>query len=306
MGGSTHREILLVPHLFRASNIDSAARATELLQDAGIAVRLLEQEQMDVIETNPVLCGLSRAASNGDAAAGCELVLVLGGDGTFLRAAGFARAQDIPVLGINLGHVGFLAEGEAASLEKVIGQVIDCSYRVVERMTLDIAVIGEHGDVLGRGWALNECSIENSDRSRVLDATLEVDFRPVSSFGCDGVLISTPTGSTAYAFSAGGPVMWPQLDAILVVPNNAHALFAKPLVVAPTSTVAVESERQTTQATAVMDGQRRLTVPSGSRVEVVRGERPVRWVRLDDRPFTDRLVDKFQLPVSGWRGPRGS
>lgn len=306
MGTSTRREILLVPHLFRASNIDSAARATELLQDAGITVRLLEQEQMDVIETNPVLCGLTRAAADDDAAAGCELVLVLGGDGTFLRAAGYARAQDIPVLGINLGHVGFLAEGEASSLEKVVGQVIDRSYRVVERMTLDVAVIGENGDVLGRGWALNECSIENSDRSRVLDATLEVDFRPVSSFGCDGVLISTPTGSTAYAFSAGGPVMWPQLDAILVVPNNAHALFTKPLVVAPTSTVAVESERQTTQATAVMDGQRRLTVPSGSRVEVTRGRRPVRWVRLDDRPFTDRLVDKFQLPVSGWRGPRGS
>lgn len=306
MGTSTRREILLVPHLFRASNIDSAARATELLQDAGITVRLLEQEQMDVIETNPVLCGLTRAAADDDAAAGCELVLVLGGDGTFLRAAGYACAQDIPVLGINLGHVGFLAEGEASSLEKVVGQVIDRSYRVVERMTLDVAVIGEDGDVLGRGWALNECSIENSDRSRVLDATLEVDFRPVSSFGCDGVLISTPTGSTAYAFSAGGPVMWPQLDAILVVPNNAHALFTKPLVVAPTSTVAVESERQTTQATAVMDGQRRLTVPSGSRVEVTRGRRPVRWVRLDDRPFTDRLVDKFQLPVSGWRGPRGS
>ena len=202
--------------------------------------------------------------------------------------------------------MGFLAEGEASSLEKVVGQVIDRSYRVVERMTLDVSVLGEGGEVLGRSWALNECSIENSDRTRVLDATLEVDFRPVSSFGCDGVLISTPTGSTAYAFSAGGPVMWPQLEAILVVPNNAHALFAKPLVVAPTSTVAVESERQTTQATAVMDGQRRLTVPAGSRVEVVRGERGVRWVRLDDRPFTDKLVDKFQLPVSGWRGPRGA
>lgn len=306
MSETMNREVLLVPHLFRASNIDSAARATELLQDAGITVRLLEQEQMDAIETNPVLSGLTRAAANEEAAAGCELVLVLGGDGTFLRAAGYARAQDIPVLGINLGHVGFLAEGEAASLEKVVGKVIDRSYRVVDRMTLDVAVIGEGGEVLGRNWALNECSIENSDRSRVLDATLEVDFRPVSSFGCDGVLISTPTGSTAYAFSAGGPVMWPQLDAILVVPNNAHALFAKPLVVAPTSTVAVESERNTTPATAVMDGQRRLTVPAGSRVEVVRGERPVRWVRLDDRPFTDRLVDKFQLPVSGWRGPRGA
>lgn len=306
MSETMNREVLLVPHLFRASNIDSAARATELLQDAGITVRLLEQEQMDAIETNPVLSGLTRAAANEEAAAGCELVLVLGGDGTFLRAASYARAQDIPVLGINLGHVGFLAEGEAASLEKVVGKVIDRSYRVVDRMTLDVAVIGEDGEVLGRNWALNECSIENSDRSRVLDATLEVDFRPVSSFGCDGVLISTPTGSTAYAFSAGGPVMWPQLDAILVVPNNAHALFAKPLVVAPASTVAVESERNTTPATAVMDGQRRLTVPAGSRVEVVRGERPVRWVRLDGRPFTDRLVDKFQLPVSGWRGPRGA
>ncbi|MET3943665.1 NAD kinase [Corynebacterium mucifaciens] len=306
MAEATHREILLVPHLFRASNIHSAARAAEMLQDAGITVRLLEQEQMEVIETNPVLSGLTRAAADDDAAAGCELVLVLGGDGTFLRAASYAHAQDIPVLGINLGHVGFLAEGEASSLEKVVGQVIDRSYRVVDRMTLDVAVIGDGGEVLGRSWALNECSIENSDRSRVLDATLEVDFRPVSSFGCDGVLISTPTGSTAYAFSAGGPIMWPQLDAILVVPNNAHALFAKPLVVAPTSTVAVESERQTTQATAVMDGQRRMTVPAGSRVEVARGTRPVRWVRLDDRPFTDRLVDKFQLPVSGWRGPRGA
>lgn len=306
MAEATHREILLVPHLFRASNIHSAARAAEMLQDAGITVRLLEQEQMEAIETNPVLCGLTRAAADDDAAAGCELVLVLGGDGTFLRAASYAHAQDIPVLGINLGHVGFLAEGEASSLEKVVGQVIDRSYRVVDRMTLDVAVIGDGGEVLGRSWALNECSIENSDRSRVLDATLEVDFRPVSSFGCDGVLISTPTGSTAYAFSAGGPVMWPQLDAILVVPNNAHALFAKPLVVAPTSTVAVESERQTTQATAVMDGQRRMIVPAGSRVEVARGTRPVRWVRLDDRPFTDRLVDKFQLPVSGWRGPRGA
>jgi len=306
MGDATRREILLVPHLFRASNIDSAARAAQLLQQAGIEVRLLEQEQMDVIETNPVLCGLTRAKADDSAAVGCELVLVLGGDGTFLRAASYARAQDIPVLGINLGHVGFLAEGEASSLEKVVGQVIDRSYRVVERMTLDVSVLGEGGEVLGRSWALNECSIENSDRTRVLDATLEVDFRPVSSFGCDGVLISTPTGSTAYAFSAGGPVMWPQLEAILVVPNNAHALFAKPLVVAPTSTVAVESERQTTQATAVMDGQRRLTVPAGSRVEVVRGERGVRWVRLDDRPFTDKLVDKFQLPVSGWRGPRGA
>lgn len=302
---TTAREILLVPHLFRESNIESAARAATLLGEAGITVRLLEQQRMDAIETHPVLSGLKRAAADADAAAGCELVLVLGGDGTFLRAAGYARAQDIPVLGINLGHVGFLAEGEAESLEQSVRQVVDKTYRVVDRMTVDVTVTDQAGEVVGRSWALNECSVENMERSRVLDATLEVDFRPVSSFGCDGVLVATPTGSTAYAFSAGGPVMWPALDAILVVPNNAHALFAKPLVVSPNSTVAVESEPTTSDATAVMDGIRRIPVPAGARVEVVRGARPVRWVRLDDKPFTDRLVDKFQLPVSGWRGPRG-
>lgn len=304
MADATQREILLVPHLFRSNNIDSAAYAARMLQDAGITVRLLEQAQMKAMESDPVLRELEWVPADDNAARGCELVLVLGGDGTFLRAAGYARAQDIPVLGINLGHVGFLAEGEAESLESVVRHVIEKSYRVTERMTIDAAVTDADGNELGRSWALNECSVENVDRTRVLDATLEVDFRPVSTFGCDGVLVSTPTGSTAYAFSAGGPVMWPALDAMLVVPNNAHALFAKPLVVSPRSTVAVESEPDTSEAVAVFDGVRTIPMPPGSRVEVIRGSRPVRWVRLDDRPFTDRLVDKFQLPVSGWRGPQ--
>ena len=170
-------------------------------------------------------------------------------------------------------------------------------------MTLDIVVRDRSLDITGRGWALNELSVENLDRRGVLDATLEIDGRPVSTFGCDGVLVSTPTGSTAYAFSAGGPVLWPELDAILVVPNNAHALFAKPLVVSPHSQVAVESHVTSSPAVAVMDGFRSIQMPPGSRVEVVRGERPVRWVRLDHSTFTDRLVTKFRLPVAGWRGP---
>lgn len=304
---SVSREILLAPHFYRPENIESASTAARLLQDAGIQVRLLDQTTNGAqgpIDEDPVLRTLQRAEPGDDAAKGCELVLVLGGDGTFLRAAGVAREQDLPVLGINLGHVGFLAEGEAESLETAINQVITKDYAVEERMTIDVQVRDADGEEIGRGWALNECSIENIERSRVLDAVLEVDFRPVSSFGCDGILISTPTGSTAYAFSAGGPVMWPALDAMLVVPNNAHALFAKPLVVSPRSTVAVESEPQTGSAVAVMDGFRRIDVPPGSRVEVIRGHRPVKWVRLDQKPFTDRLVRKFQLPVSGWRGPK--
>ena len=170
-------------------------------------------------------------------------------------------------------------------------------------MTIDVVVTDTENNEIGKGWALNEASIENVNRTRVMDAILEVDYRPVSSFGCDGVLISTPTGSTAYAFAAGGPVLWPEVEALLVVPNNAHALFTKPLVVSPRSMVAVESESSTGEANVVLDGFRTIEMPPGSRVEAVRGRRPVRWVRLDEHPFTDRLVHKFQLPVSGWRGP---
>lgn len=297
------REILLVPHTGRHSNIESAARAAELLVAAGIKVRvMMPQDEIPVAE-NPVLSKLERFPHTEDAAEGVELVLVLGGDGTFLRAADLARSVDVPVLGINLGHVGFLAEWEAESLDEAIQRVIDRDYRVEDRMTIDVTVRDQDHEVIGRGWALNEVSVENLNRRGVLDAVLEVDSRPVSSFGCDGVLISTPTGSTAYAFSAGGPVLWPELDAILVVPNNAHALFTKPLVVSPYSTVAVESNPNSSPAMAVMDGFRPIPMPPGSRVEVDRGRTSVRWVRLDDSTFTDRLVTKFRLPVEGWRGP---
>ena len=176
-------------------------------------------------------------------------------------------------------------------------------YDIEDRMTLDVVVRDENRRVLSTGWALNEVSVENTNRRGVLDAILEVDARPVSSFGCDGVLVSTPTGSTAYAFSAGGPVVWPELDAMVVVPNNAHALFAKPLIVSPHSQVAVESLSDASAAIAIMDGFRTADMPPGSRIEVCRGKRPVRWVRLDHTPFTDRLVTKFRLPVTGWRGP---
>ena len=299
----TDRCVLLVPHTRREGNIASAARATELLMQAGITVRLVGEDELPFTDNYPVLGQIEQVAPKDEAAAGCELVLVLGGDGTFLRAAGMARAQDVPVLGINLGHIGFLAEWEEDSLETAIRRVIDREYTVDDRMTIDVTVHDSNNDQIGQGWALNEASLENLDRRGVLDAILEVDFRPVISFGCDGVLISTPTGSTAYAFSAGGPILWPELDAILVVPNNAHALFTKPLVVSPRSRVAVESLITTTPADVVLDGFRHLDMPPGSRLDVVRGVKPVRLVRLDDSPFTDRLVHKLQLPINGWRGP---
>ncbi|NUS44911.1 MAG: NAD kinase [Mycobacteriaceae bacterium] len=294
------REILLVTHPGRAEIAHTARRAAKILESAGISLRMLADEMSGSgLDTSE--CAIGVVAPGPDAAAGCELVLVLGGDGSFLRAAEFAQNASVPVLGINLGRIGFLTEAEADHLDEALGQVIAEDYRVEHRMTIDVAV-RQNGTVVDRGWAINEASIENASRLGVLEVVLEVDGRPVSSFGCDGVLVATPTGSTAYAFSAGGPVVWPELEALLVIPSNAHALFARPLVTSPDSVIAVETVATGHDAVVYLDGRRPLQLPSGGRVEVVRGINPVRWVRLDSAPFADRMVEKFRLPVQGWRG----
>jgi NAD+ kinase len=234
-------------------------------------------------------------------AEGAEVALVLGGDGTLLRAAETARPVGVPVLGVNLGHVGFLAEAEQESLNEALRAIVEGDYDVEERMTLE-AVALVNGDEVARSWAFNEVSVEKASRERILEVVLEVDCRPVSAFGCDGVLCSTPTGSTAYAFSAGGPIVWPQVQALLLVPSNAHALFARPMVISPDSQVAIEIVPTGSSAVLDCDGRRTAALPPGARVEVTRGVTPVRMVRLDGRPFADRLVRKFDLPVRGWRG----
>jgi NAD+ kinase len=236
------------------------------------------------------------------AAEGTELVLVLGGDGTLLRGAELARPARVPVLGVNLGRVGFLAEADSDALHEAVGHVLERDYFVEERMTLDL-VAKVNGDVVAKTWALNEITVEKLIRERILDVVVEVDGRPVSAFGCDGVICATPTGSTAYAFSAGGPVVWPDVQAILVVPSNAHALFSRPLVVSPKSHVAFEIDSSGHPAALSADGRRTFELPAGARIEVVEGEVPLKVVRLRQAPFTDRLVEKFALPVKGWRGP---
>jgi len=300
--------VLLVVHTGRDEATEVGRRVEKVLSDNGIGLRVLTAEAVDrgslhLAPDDLRAMGVEIDVVDADenAAQDCELVLVLGGDGTFLRAAELARSVDIPVLGVNLGRIGFLAEAEADAIDTVLDHVINRNYRVETRMTLDVAIRVD-GEVVDRGWALNEASLEKGPRLGVLGITVEIDGRPVSSFGCDGILVSTPTGSTAYAFSAGGPVVWPALEAILVVPNNAHALFARPMVTSPDSTVAVEIEASGHDALVFCDGRRDMVLPAGARLEVTRSAKPVKWIRLDSAPFTDRLVRKFRLPVTGWRG----
>lgn len=234
-------------------------------------------------------------------AAGCELVVVLGGDGTILRAAEQARAHDIPLLGVNLGHVGFLAEAEPEALPEIVRHIVDSSYSVEERMTLDVAVCAPDGHIT-RDWALNEAAIGKGASAGMIDAAVSVDGRGLSSFGCDGVVLATPTGSTAYAFSAGGPVVWPDVQAMLFVPIAAHALFSRPLVVGPSSVLTVHLGVRDDEAAEVWcDGRRRIAAPHGTVVEVRVDARPLRLARVNLSPFSGRLVAKFHLPVTGWR-----
>jgi NAD+ kinase len=307
------RTMLVVAHIERPAAVRVARIVVDRLTAAGLTVRVLAPEAAELdraeIETVP---------ASSLAAADTEMVLVIGGDGTLLRAAELARPARVPLLGVNLGHVGFLAEAEPEDLSEAVDQVVEGKYTIEQRMTVDVTVRADGGEA-ATTWALNEASVEKVARERMLDMVIEIDGRPLSRWGCDGVVFATPTGSTAYAFSAGGPVVWPEVEALLLVPISAHALFARPMVVSPRSVLAAEvigapwGQGETSRAVLWCDGRRRVDVSPGARVEVRRGSEPVLLARLrgasadvegaeTGAPFTDRLVAKFDLPVAGWRG----
>ncbi|MBQ1015450.1 NAD kinase [Micromonospora sp. M51] len=291
------RTALLVTHTGRRRSTEHARSVAADLIDAGFEVRVVADEADDLDLPGVVPVGGPQAAE------GAEIVFALGGDGTFLRAAELARPAKAPLLGINLGKVGFLAEAEIDDLDTAVRDVVGRNYTVDERLTLDVTAEFDGGPTI-ESWALNEISIEKGERAQMLELLVDVDGRPLSRYGCDGVVCATPTGSTAYAFSGGGPVVWPEVEALLLVPISAHALFSRPLVTAPTSTFVITVDPFTTLAVLSCDGRRVYDLPPGARVTVRRGALPVRIVRLRPRPFTDRLVAKFDLPVHGWRGSR--
>ena len=229
---------------------------------------------------------------------GAEVVIVLGGDGTILRGAEIARTQNIPILGINLGHVGFLAEVEKPALTEIAASIVAKNFVTENRMVLQYSVIRESA-VISTGWALNEVTVERNGTTMV-ELFVQIDNRPLSRWGCDGLICSTPTGSTAYAFSAGGPVLWPEIDALVLLPISAHALFARPMVVAPTSEIVVEIE--SSDALLSADALRKLPLRSGDRVQITKDSSVIKLSHINPTLFTDRLVAKFKLPVEGWRG----
>lgn len=306
---SAARKVLLVTHTRRLEALSAALETCQKLVGAGIVPVMLAADHAELLayslEQNGSVPRLPEHVELLDrdcSVAELEVAMVLGGDGTILKAAEIVREAEVPLVGINLGHVGFLAESERDGLADAVDRVVAKDYLVKERMALDVRVFVEGQEVF-KTWALNEATVEKSERERMLEVVVEVEEHPLSSFGCDGIVIATPTGSTAYAFSAGGPVVWPSVEALLMVPLSAHALFARPLVIKPDALVAVEVlQRSAGQGVLWCDGRRTWELPPGARVEVIKSEKPVLLARLRNSTFTDRLVKKFALPVAGWRG----
>lgn len=290
------RRVLVVIHGGRPEAVASLDEAVRELDASGFEVALHDDDLAETFGDHMAAARLREGVAESEA------VVVLGGDGTILRAAELTHGTGVPILGINLGHVGFLAESEREDLREAVRRLALHDYVVEERtvVSVEVRLPGSSEPIVG--WALNEATIEKAQRHRVVEVGIEVDGRPLSSFGCDGVVVSTATGSTAHAFSAGGPVMWPEVDGVLLVPLSAHALFARPLVIGPRSAYRITVlQRSPVSAVLTCDGRRSIDLPQGSTVEVRRGEHPLRFARLSTAPFTDRLVSKFSLPVVGWR-----
>ena len=281
------RSICLVINPGRIDAISAAKELVPLLQAADFTIFTISDVDIESI-TKVAATELPRV----------EAAVVLGGDGTILRAAEVTIAQDIPLLGINLGHVGFMAEVEKPSIAAIAESIINKSYVSESRMVLQFSVL-RNGTEVGSGWALNEVTVER-DGTTMVELFVEIDKRPLSHWGCDGLICSTPTGSTAYAFSAGGPVLWPEIDALVLLPISAHALFSRPMVVSPRSEIVVTIESAAALLSA--DALRKIPLQSGDRVVITRDTRTIKLSHVHSTLFTDRLVAKFKLPIEGWRG----
>ena len=277
------KSVLLVTHPHR---VEAATAAKELNT-------LLTAKSIKVFSTLPTL-DIPEYKQNESV----DLAVVLGGDGTMLRAAQLFRGKNVPILGINLGHVGFLAEIERPALSEIAQAISDNSFTVEERMSLNYQLIRD-GKQIETGWALNEVLVERNDH-QMIDLFVQIDHRPLSRWWCDSVICATPTGSTAYAFSAGGPVVWPEVDAVVLLPLAAHALFSRPMVVSPKSEIVLDLGSDSADLNS--DGIRRTKLQKNDRIILTSDKEDVLLAHIKAATFTDRLVAKFKLPVEGWRG----
>jgi NAD+ kinase len=276
-----------IVHGGRAAALDAAVSAAARLTEAGVAVAGCTDDRWDA-------AGVDVRPPEGFSA-GLDLVLVFGGDGTFLRAAHLVRDAKVPLLGVNLGRVGFFSELEATDVATVVPRLASGDIHVEERMTLAVEVCDASGAVVGSSWALNEASVERQSPQRLIVLEVHVGATLFARVPADALVLATPTGSTAYAFSAGGPILSPRLDAILLTPVASHSLFNRTVVVDPSESLSVRPSDRERACLVSLDGRESIPVPDGGWVRVRRGDVPVRLARLEPFDFYERVSRKFNL-----------
>ena len=284
----------LVVHAGRDRSIVAAGKAAALLRAADVEVVVAKGTEPD--DTTPGLLGADVEYRDADGfAGGLDLAISFGGDGTFLRAAHLCRDAGVPVLGVNLGRLGFLAEVEVDALEDAMAAVSNGTLRYEDRATLDVVITPSDGSARVASWALNEVSIEKSARQRLLLMEVHLDGALFARVPADALVLATSTGSTAYALSAGGPIVSPKLDATLVVPVAPHTLFDRTIVAAPDEEVRVELRDEQAPAIVSCDGREPVEVPAGSSVTARGGGRPVVLARVDPLDLATVVRRKFGL-----------
>jgi NAD+ kinase len=226
-----------------------------------------------------------------------DALLTLGGDGTLLRGARWLDGSDVPILGVNLGRLGFLTSCGAADLERALGDFVAGNYSAEPRMALSAVAMDGTGAVKHEWRALNDVALHKGGFARVVRLRISIDGEAIGTYAADGIVISTPTGSTGYSLSAGGPVVVPTVESIIITPVSAHTLAIRPLVIAADAVVTIEAADSPTELLVTIDGQVGTRLVQNEKLSVRRGKRPVRIVRFAGTTFFERLMVKL-----GWGG----
>lgn len=222
-----------------------------------------------------------------------EVIICLGGDGTFLKVARNAQLKNKPILGINLGNLGFLTEVEKSEIDNAIERIITDSYEVENRMMLEASIYSE-GNIIVRELALNDVVISRGALSRILHLKTYINNEYVDAFPGDGLIISSPTGSTAYSLSAGGPIVEPDIDLVIVTPICPHILYSRSFITAGDRTVRVEvAESYTHEAMVTIDGQMGYEIKGGDYIEIKKAEKFVKMIRMNRKNFFNILRTKI-------------
>ena len=287
--GSEIKTVGIMPHAQKELSLDVARQLANWLKGRSVGVRIMREDAQAMGYTE-------EGVDSGEFAQGLDLVISLGGDGAMLRAAATAYKIGVPVIGINLGKKGFLTAVEADRMYPGMEDLLAGRYLVQERMMLECSLPDEGSNE--SHFALNEVAVGKRELQRMIRLEVDINGRYFHYYAGDGVIFSTPTGSTAYSLSAGGPIVDPLLDCMILTPICSHSLMDRSVIISPDSTIEVLVQREKVLPSISLDGREEIELPHGGKVLIRRAERRLKMIKMETYSFYNLLRDKFDFPGS--------